>query len=139
MGLESILTSFSSMVIVTFHCIISQLAIVVLVLTIFSCIAAINDSLAPISDSSAVQCTICSKVLSTMGNGRIHVEDMHFPSVVECLKCNVICHSIKKFRNHITGTHKIVGEKNVVKKYGKLVKQPNLTNIDKSPSKIVWG
>ena len=110
-----------------------------LVIVSFSCLAAINDALVPLRDSSAVKCTICSKVLSSVGNGRVHVEDMHFPTVVECLKCNTTCSSIKKFRNHINGTHKIVGEKNVVRKYGKVVTRPNLPNVNVSPAQIVWG
>ena len=116
--------------------------IAILVIISFSCLAAIttlaaiNDALVPVRDSSAVQCTVCSKVLSTVGNGRIHVEDMHFPRAVECLICNDTCPSIKKFRNHISGTHKKVGEKNVVGKYGKFVKEPN---VNTSPTKIVWG
>ena len=132
----------------------------------FSCLAAINDqindALVPLHDSSAVQCTICSKVLSTMGNGRLHVEDMHFPRAVVCLICNDTIPSLKKFRNHISGTHKKVGERNVVKKYGQFVvkiekpkknaelpkmrtdpSEEDFINPDDgalaSPSKIVWG
>jgi len=85
---------------------------------------AINDALVPLGDSSrsAVRCTICSNVLATVGNGRLHVEAVHFPRAVVCLLCNNTISSTKKFRIHISKTHKISGERNILGKYGHFVK-----------------
>ena len=75
--------------------------------------------LGPGSGASA-QCKICGKVFSNIGNGRLHLQDIHYPRSVECLVCEKICGSVKKFRNHIADTHKI-REKNVIQKYGKML------------------
>ena len=80
-----------------------------------------------------------------------------------CLICNDTIPSLKKFRNHISGAHKKVGERNVVKKYGQFVEKIEKPKINDakllklrtdpseedftapddgavaSPAKIVWG
>ena len=80
-----------------------------------------NEALVELPDGRTAQCKICGKVFSNIGNGRLHLQDIHFPRMVECAVCKKICGSVKKFRNHIVDTHKIIGEKNVLLKYGKML------------------
>ena len=50
--------------------------------------------------------------------------------------CNDTIPSLKKFRNHISGTHKKVGERNVVKKYGQFVEKIEKMKRNASPLKL---
>lgn len=65
---------------------------------------------------------VCFKMFSGIGSAKNHVTNLHSNApLIECCMCGYIAKNKNLFSNHINLRHKIMGVKNVVATYGRIV------------------